>query len=193
MDAGIEFDVLFGPAYKGIPIAATAAVQLVEQHDVDALVLQTAREARITARGGNLGAARLGAHHAGGRCHHRRHRHPRIHGSDPGQRRLLAGVLIALDRQEKGQGRTLAIQEVERDYGAHIIAIIQMSDLIQYLGREAGRTAGAGGATGRHEGLPRPVRHLSRRAYRAIVEGGARLFWQQTGAVFSSAGVDHVA
>ena len=42
-------------------------------------------------------------------------------------------VLIALDRQEKGKGELSAIQEVERDYGAHIIAIIQMSDLIQYL------------------------------------------------------------
>lgn len=40
----------------------------------------------------------------------------------------LAGVLIALDRQEKGKGELSAIQEVERDYGAHIIAIIQMSD-----------------------------------------------------------------
>jgi orotate phosphoribosyltransferase len=44
-------------------------------------------------------------------------------------------VLIALDRQEKGKGELSAIQEVERDYGAHIIAIIQMSDLIQYLKR----------------------------------------------------------
>ena len=80
-------------------------------------------------------------------------------------------MLIALDRQEGGQGRAPPFRKWS-DYGAHIIAIIQMSDLIQYL-EEAGRTAGAGGATGRHEGLPRPVRYLSRRVYRAIVEGGA--------------------
>ena len=125
---------LFGPAYKGIPIASATAVQLVEQYDVDVPWCFNRKGGQGSRRGWQPGGQPAqGAHHAGGRRHHRRHCHPRIHGSDPGQRCLLAGVLIALDRQEKGKGELSAIQEVERDYGAHIIAIIQMSDLIQYL------------------------------------------------------------
>lgn len=58
MDAGIEFDVLFGPAYKGIPIASATAVQLVEQHDVDVPWCFNRKEAKDHGEGGNLRAAR---------------------------------------------------------------------------------------------------------------------------------------
>ena len=54
MDAGIEFDVLFGPAYKGIPIASATAVQLVEQHDVDVPWCFNRKEAKDHGEGGNL-------------------------------------------------------------------------------------------------------------------------------------------
>jgi orotate phosphoribosyltransferase len=51
---------------------------------------------------------------------------------------MLAGVLIALDRQEKGRGELSAIQEVERDFGCHIVAIIKLADLIAYLSEKPG-------------------------------------------------------
>lgn len=108
MDAGIEFDVLFGPAYKGIPIASATAVQLVGSPLKGRIMLV---DDVITA--GTAIRESMDLIQANGAS--------------------LAGVLIALDRQEKGKGELSAIQEVERDYGAHIIAIIQMSDLIQYL------------------------------------------------------------
>ena len=134
MDAGIEFDVLFGPAYKGIPIASATAVQLVEQHDVDVPWCFNRKEAKDHGEGGNLVGSPLKGRImlvddviTAGTAIRESMDLIQANGAS------LAGVLIALDRQEKGKGELSAIQEVERDYGAHIIAIIQMSDLIQYL------------------------------------------------------------
>lgn len=134
MDAGIAFDVLFGPAYKGIPIASATAVQLVEQHDVDVPWCFNRKEAKDHGEGGNLVGSPLKGRImlvddviTAGTAIRESMDLIQANGAS------LAGVLIALDRQEKGKGELSAIQEVERDYGAHIIAIIQMSDLIQYL------------------------------------------------------------
>ncbi len=134
MDAGIEFDVLFGPAYKGIPIASATAVQLVEQHDVDVPWCFNRKEAKDHGEGGNLVGSPLKGRImlvddviTAGTAIRESMDLIQANGAS------LAGVLIALDRQEKGKGELSAIQEVERDYGAHIIAIIQMSDLIAYL------------------------------------------------------------
>ena len=134
MDAGIEFDVLFGPAYKGIPIASATAVQLVEQHDVDVPWCFNRKEAKDHGEGGNLVGSPLKGRImlvddviTAGTAIRESMDLIQANGAS------LPGVLIALDRQEKGKGELSAIQEVERDYGAHIIAIIQMSDLIAYL------------------------------------------------------------
>ena len=134
MDAGIEFDVLFGPAYKGIPIASATAVQLVELHDVDVPWCFNRKEAKDHGEGGNLVGSPLKGRImlvddviTAGTAIRESMDLIQANGAS------LAGVLIALDRQEKGKGELSAIQEVERDYGAHIIAIIQMGDLIAYL------------------------------------------------------------
>jgi orotate phosphoribosyltransferase len=134
MDAGIEFDVLFGPAYKGIPIASATAVQLEEQHDVDVPWCFNRKEAKDHGEGGNLVGSPLKGRImlvddviTAGTAIRESMDLIQANGAS------LAGVLIALDRQEKGKGELSAIQEVERDYGAHIIAIIQMGDLIAYL------------------------------------------------------------
>ena len=104
VDSGIEFDLLFGPAYKGIPIATTTAVALAEHHDLDLPYCFNRKEAKDHGEGGNLvGSA------------------------------TLAGVLISLDRQERGRGEISAIQEVERDYNCKVISIITLKDLIAYL------------------------------------------------------------
>lgn len=134
MDSGIEFDVLFGPAYKGIPIATTTAVALAEHHDRDLPYCFNRKEAKEHGEGGNL----VGSPLAG-----------RIMLVDDvitagtairesmeiiaAQGATLAGVLIALDRQERGRGDISAIQEVERDYHCKVISIITLKELIAYL------------------------------------------------------------
>ncbi|KUE78224.1 orotate phosphoribosyltransferase [Aeromonas schubertii] len=134
MDAGIEFDVLFGPAYKGIPIASATAVQLAEQHDVDTPWCFNRKEAKDHGEGGNLVGSPLQGRImlvddviTAGTAIRESMDLIQANGAS------LAGVLIALDRQEKGKGELSAIQEVERDYGAHVIAIVQLADLIKYL------------------------------------------------------------
>ena len=134
VDAGIEYDVLFGPAYNGIPIASATAVQLAEIHDQDVPWCFNRKEAKDHGEGGNLVGSPLKGRImlvddviTAGTAIRESMDIIKANGAD------LAGVLIALDRQEKGKGELSAIQEVERDYQAKVIAIIQMGDLIRYL------------------------------------------------------------
>ena len=134
VDAGIEYDVLLGPAYKGIPIASATAVQLAEIHDQDMPWCFNRKEAKDHGEGGNLVGSPLKGRImlvddviTAGTAIRESMDIIKANGAD------LAGVLIALDRQEKGKGELSAIQEVERDYQAKVIAIIQMGDLIRYL------------------------------------------------------------
>jgi orotate phosphoribosyltransferase len=131
--SGIEYDVLFGPAYKGIPIATTTAVALADKHNVDKPYCFNRKEAKTHGEGGNL----VGSPLAGkimlvddvitaGTI---RESMQLIQANNA----QLAGVLIALDRQEKGQGELSAIQEVERDFDTQVISIISLADLVDYL------------------------------------------------------------
>ncbi|MGL5237233.1 MAG: orotate phosphoribosyltransferase [Plesiomonas shigelloides] len=133
-ESGVEFDLLFGPAYKGIPIATTTAVALADHYDRDVPYCFNRKEAKTHGEGGNLvGSALQG----------------RVMLVDDvitagtairesmeiiaANQATLAGVMIALNRMERGQGELSAIQEVERDYGCQVIAIITLNDLISYL------------------------------------------------------------
>lgn len=134
VDSAISYDVLFGPAYKGIPIASATAVQLAELHDQDVPWCFNRKEAKDHGEGGNLVGSPLKGRimlvddviTAGTAI---RESMDLIHANGA----ELAGVLIALDRQEKGKGELSAIQEVQRDYNAPVIAIITLGDLISYL------------------------------------------------------------
>ncbi len=133
-DSGIEFDVLFGPAYKGIPIVTTTAVALADHHDVDTPYCFNRKEAKDHGEGGNLvGSALQGRIMlvddviTAGTAIRESMEIIAANGAD------LAGVLVAIDRQEKGKGELSAIQEVERDFSCRIISIISLSDLICYL------------------------------------------------------------
>lgn len=134
VDSTISYDVLFGPAYKGIPIASATAVQLAELHDQDVPWCFNRKEAKDHGEGGNLVGSPLKGRimlvddviTAGTAI---RESMDLIHANGA----ELAGVLIALDRQEKGKGELSAIQEVQRDYNAPVIAIITLGDLISYL------------------------------------------------------------
>ena len=134
VDAGIDYDVLFGPAYKGIPIASATAVQLAEVHDQDVPWCFNRKEAKDHGEGGNLVGSPLQGRImlvddviTAGTAIRESMDLIQANGAE------LAGVLIALDRQEKGKGELSAIQEVERDYQAKVIAIITLGDLIRYL------------------------------------------------------------
>lgn len=140
VDAGIDFDLLFGPAYKGIPIATTTAVALADQHDMDLPYSFNRKEKKDHGEGGNLVGAELTGKvmlvddviTAGTAI---RESMEIIAQNDA----ELAGVLIALDRQEKGKGELSAIQEVERDFGCAVVSIITLTDLISYLAQQPGR------------------------------------------------------
>ncbi len=129
--SGLAFDMLFGPAYKGIPLATAMAVALAREHGRDLPVTFNRKEAKAHGEGGML----IGAPLAGrvlivddvitagtaireslGLIH--------AHGATP------AGVLIALDRQERGQGALSAAQEVTAEFGIPVVAIARLAELL---------------------------------------------------------------
>ncbi|MFG1175489.1 orotate phosphoribosyltransferase [Erwiniaceae bacterium CAU 1747] len=134
VDSGIDFDLLFGPAYKGIPIATTTAVALADHHDRDVPYCFNRKEAKDHGEGGTLVGSPLQGKvmlvddviTAGTAIRESMEIIAENQAS-------LAGVLISLDRQERGRGAVSAIQEVERDYGCQVISIITLKELVSYL------------------------------------------------------------
>jgi orotate phosphoribosyltransferase len=126
--------LLFGPAYKGIPIATTTAVALADKHDIDKPYCFNRKEAKDHGEGGSLVGSPLAGRVmlvddviTAGTAIRESMQIIQAAGAE------LAGVLIALDRQEKGQGELSAIQEVERDYGCQVVSIVSLADLVEYL------------------------------------------------------------
>jgi len=133
-DSGIEYDLLFGPAYKGIPIATTTAVALSNDYDLDLPYCFNRKEAKTHGEGGSLVGSELTGKVmlvddviTAGTAIRESMDIINAHKAE------LAGVLIALDRQEKGKAELSAIQEVERDYDAKVISIVQLADVVTYL------------------------------------------------------------
>ena len=133
-DAAIEFDVLFGPAYKGIPIATTTAVALADHYNRDVPYCFNRKEAKTHGEGGNVVGSPLKGRImlvddviTAGTAIRESMQLIQAQGAQ------LSGVLVALDRQERGQGELSAIQEVERDFNTKVVAIISLPDLISYL------------------------------------------------------------
>lgn len=133
-DSGIEFDMLFGPAYKGIPLVALAAAALAEHHDEDFPFAFNRKEAKTHGEGGvTIGAPVQGrvlivddvitAGTAIGEAVNL----IRAQGAEP------AGVVISLDRQELGKGTRSAVQEVEAALGVPVRSIVRLEDLIDHL------------------------------------------------------------
>jgi len=134
-ESGIPFDVLFGPAYKGIPLAATTAVALAEHHNRDLPWCFNRKEAKAHGEGGSLVGAPLTGDvliiddviTAGTAIREVM----QIIASQDGAK--AAGVLIALNRQERGNGELSAIQEVERDFGIPVVSIVSLNQVLQFL------------------------------------------------------------
>jgi len=133
-DAAIEYDVLFGPAYKGIPIATTTAVALADHYNKDLPYCFNRKEKKTHGEGGTLVGSPLNGKImlvddviTAGTAIRESMEIIADNGAD------LSGVLIALDRQEKGKAELSAIQEVERDFNTQVISIVKLADLISYL------------------------------------------------------------
>ncbi len=133
-DSKIDYNLLFGPAYKGIPIATTTAVALADSYDIDMPYCFNRKEAKTHGEGGSLvGSALEGKVMlvddviTAGTAIRESMEIIKAHGAE------LSGVLIALDRQEKGRAELSAIQEVERDFSTKVISIVTLADLISYL------------------------------------------------------------
>ncbi len=138
--AGVEFDIVFGPAYKGIPLAATTAIALADHYQRDLPYCYNRKEAKDHGEGGTLVGAPL---------------HGKVLIVDDvitagtAVREVMsiidaagakpAAVLIGLNRQEKGQGQISAIQEVEQTFGIPVISIISLNHIIDYLERQSGQ------------------------------------------------------
>ncbi|NHB96404.1 orotate phosphoribosyltransferase [Photorhabdus stackebrandtii] len=134
LDSGIQCDLLFGPAYKGIPIATTTAVALADHYDIDIPYCFNRKEAKDHGEGGTLVGSPLKGNVVlvddvitAGTAIRESMEIIKQHNA------TLAGVMICLDRQERGKGEISAIQEVERDYDCKVFSIITLNDLISYL------------------------------------------------------------
>lgn len=139
VDSQIEYDMLYGPAYKGIPLVSAVAIALAEFHRRDLPYAFNRKEAKDHGEGGNTIGAPLRGRvlivddviSAGTSV---RESIEIIAGAGA----TVAGVAIALDRQERGQGTLSAVQEVERNFGLRIVSIADLDTLLAYLREKGG-------------------------------------------------------
>ena len=138
LHSGAKFDMLFGPAYKGIPLVSTIAVALADHHDMDLPYGYNRKEAKTHGEGGNLVGAPLAGKVAivddvitAGTAIRQVLEIMSTNDASP------AAIVVGLDRQERGQGELSAIQELERDTGIPVVSIIKLNDIISYL-KESG-------------------------------------------------------
>ena len=132
--SAVDFDVVFGPAYKGIPIGTSVSVALFNRYGIDKPVCFNRKEVKDHGEGGNLIGSPLQGKillvddviTAGSAI---RESMELISANQA----ELAAVLIALNRKERGKGELSAIQEVERDYQCQVLSIIDLDDLMQFI------------------------------------------------------------
>ncbi len=133
-DSGIEFDMLFGPASKGIPLAALAAASLAEHHGIDVPYMYNRKEAKAHGEGGSVVGGDLEGRVlivddviTAGTAVREAYQIITSMGAE------IAGLVISLDRQERGQGATSAVQELRDSLGIPVISIVQLDDVIEVL------------------------------------------------------------
>lgn len=134
IESGVEFDVLFGPAYKGIPLAAVTATALADHFDRDVPYAYNRKEAKDHGEGGSIVGAPLSGRVliiddviTAGTAVREVMTLIAENGAEP------AGVMIGLNRQERGNGELSAIQEVEQEYGVPVISIVDLGQIVDYL------------------------------------------------------------
>lgn len=141
-DANIDYDVMLGPAYKGIPLATTTVVALANDFGKDVPYVFNRKEVKDHGEGGNLVGAPLAGRVliiddviTAGTAIREVMTLIDENGATP------AATVIALNRMERGTGELSAIQEVERDYNMQVASIISLDDLVEYLEEQGGRDA----------------------------------------------------
>lgn len=134
MASGISFDMLFGPAYKGIPLVSAVAIALAEHHDRDLPYAFNRKEAKDHGEGGNIVGSALSGRVliiddviTAGTAVRESIEIITVANATP------VGVVISLDRQERGKGERSAIQEVEQDHGLSVTSIVRLAELVEYL------------------------------------------------------------
>lgn len=134
IDSGTAFDMLFGPAYKGIPLAAATAIALAEHHRRNVPLAYNRKEAKAHGEGGTLIGAPLEGRVlivddvvTAGTAVRESVNLIKAAGAKP------AGVVLALDRQERGIGPQSAVQEIQSTFGIPVVRIITLDHLIEYL------------------------------------------------------------
>jgi orotate phosphoribosyltransferase len=134
IDSGLEYDLIFGPAYKGIPLASATAVALAEHHGQDVPYCFNRKEAKAHGEGGSLVGAPLTGRTviiddvitAGTAI-------GEVMDIIAQSEATPAAVIIGVNRQEKGRAELSAIQEVEQAYKIPVISIVTLGDIVQYL------------------------------------------------------------
>jgi len=134
VSAGVNYDVLFGPAYKGIPLATATAMALANEHKVNKPYCFNRKEKKAHGEGGSIVGAELSGDvlivddviTAGTAVREA----AEIINSNGAR---LNGIVVAMDRQEKGRGSLSAIQEIEKHYQIKIVSIISLKDIVNYL------------------------------------------------------------
>jgi orotate phosphoribosyltransferase len=134
-NSGVAFDMLFGPAYKGIPLVTTTAAAMAEHEGRDLPYAFNRKEAKAHGEGGSIVGAPLRGRRVlivddvvtAGTAIRESVEIIRAEGATP------AGVLIALDREERGLGEKSAVQEVEDQFGLPVVAVLRLRDLMSHL------------------------------------------------------------
>ena len=142
VDSGIQFDMLFGPAYKGIPLATVTAAALAEHHGMDLPYCFNRKEAKDHGEGGNLVGAPLKGRVlivddviTAGTAVREAVSIIRAAGATP------VGLVIALDRQERGQGALSAVKEVEQEHKMQVAAIVRLAEVRDWVATRADMSA----------------------------------------------------
>jgi orotate phosphoribosyltransferase len=133
-DSDVEFDVIFGPAYKGIPLAALTAAALAEHHGIDVPYSYNRKEAKAHGEGGSVVGAALEGRVlivddviTAGTAVREAFQLITSAGAE------IAGLAISLDRQERGQGPMSAVQELKSSLGIPVVSIVKLDELIDIL------------------------------------------------------------
>lgn len=145
VDSGVDYDVLFGPAYKGIPLGTATAVSLSTMFNLNKPFAFNRKEAKDHGEGGTLVGAALSGNimiiddviTAGTAI---REVIQIIKSADA----KPSGVLIALDRQERGRGELSAIQEIQRDYNIPVVSIVNLGQILDFISDDASLSRFAG-------------------------------------------------
>ena len=133
-DSDVRFDMLFGPAYKGIPLAALTAAALAEHYDIDVPYCYNRKEAKAHGEGGSVVGAELKGRVlivddviTAGTAVREAYQIIASAGAE------IAGLAISLDRQERGQGSMSAVQELKSSLGIPVVSIIKLDELVDIL------------------------------------------------------------